>query len=180
MGMKISKLARPGGGMAAAGGTAIVLTILLAVRCAVKKLGGGPGAMRGSNLPGCPIVLLTLVYSVFRLVLDALIDRRRSDASLRLELLVLRHQLRVLERQVKRPRWRSADRLTLAGLSRRLARTRWFCFLVSPQTLLRWHRDLVRRRWALFARRPRHGRPGLAAERRQLILRLARENSRWG
>src|SRR5215467_14482923 len=100
--MKISKLARLGGGMAAAGGTAIVLTILLAVRCAVKKLGGGPGAMRGSNLPGCPIVLLTLVYSVFRLVLDALIDRRRSDASLRLELLVLRHQLRVLERQVKR------------------------------------------------------------------------------
>jgi len=89
--MKISKLARLGGGMAAAGGTAIVLTILLAVRCAVKKLGGGPGAMRGSNLPGCPIVLLTLVYSVFRLVPDALIDRRRSDASLRLELLVLRH-----------------------------------------------------------------------------------------
>ena len=143
--------------------------------CAVKKLGGGPGTTRGSNLPGCPIVLLGLLYSVFRLLLDALIDRRRSDASLRLELLVLRHQLRVLERQVKRPRWRSADRLTLAGLSRRLPRPTWFCFLVSPQTLLRWHRDLVPRRWALFARRPRLGRPGLAAERRELILRLARE-----
>ena len=123
-------------------------------------------------------MLLALLYSVFRLLLDALIDRQRSDASLRLELLVLRHQLRVLERQVKRPRWRSADRLTLAGLSRRLPRPTWFCFLISPQTVLRWHRDLVRRRWALFASRPRLVRPGLAAERRQLILLLARENTR--
>ena len=104
----------------------------------------------------------------------------RSEASLRLELLVLRRQLRVLERQGKRPRWRSADRLTLAGFSRRLPRPTWFCFLVSPQTLLRWHCELVRRRWALFARRPRLGRPGLAAERGELILRLARENTRWG
>ena len=121
------------------------------------------------------IVVLALLYSVFRLLLDALVDRRRSDASLRLELLVLRHQVRVLERQVKRPGWRSADRLTLAGLSRRLPRPSWFCFLVSPHTLLHWHRDLVRHRWALFARRPRLGRPALAAERRELILRLARE-----
>jgi hypothetical protein len=60
----------------------------------------------------------------------------------------------VLERQVRRPRWRSVDRLTLAGLSRGLPRPTWFCFLVSPQTRSRWHRDLVRRRWALFARRP--------------------------
>ena len=102
--------------------------------CAVKKLGGGPGTTRGSNLPGCPIVLLGLLYSVFRLLLDALIDRRRSDASLRLELLVLRHQVRVLERQVKQPRWRSADRLTLAGLSRRLPRPTWVWFLVGPKT----------------------------------------------
>ena len=65
---------------------------------------GGPGATRGSNLPRCPIVLLAPLDSIFRLLLDALVDRRRSDATLRLELLVLRHQLRVLERQVKRPR----------------------------------------------------------------------------
>ena len=125
-------------------------------------------------------MFLALLYSIFRLVLEAFIDRRRSDANLRLELLVLRHQLRFLERQVKRPRWRSADRLTLAGLGRLLPRSTRFCFLVTPQTLLRWHRDLVRRRWALFARHPRLGRPGLAAERRELILRLARENTRSG
>ncbi len=123
---------------------------------------------------------LALLYSVFRLLVDARVDRHRSDASLRLELLVLRHQPRVLEREVKLPRWRPADRLTLAGLSRRLPRPTWLSFLASPQTLLRWHRDLVRRRWALFAHRPRLGRPGLVAERRELILRLARENTRWG
>ena len=60
-------------------------------------------------------MLLALLYPIFRLLLDALVDSRRSDASLRLELLVLQHQLPVLERQAKRPRWRSADRLTLAG-----------------------------------------------------------------
>ena len=124
-------------------------------------------------------MLLALLFSVFRLLLDDLVDRRRSDASTRLELLVLRHQLRVLERQAKRPPWRSADRLTLAGLSRRLPHPTWFCFLVSPQTLLRWLGELVRRGWALFARRPRLGRPGLAAERSELILSLAREKTRW-
>jgi NAD(P)-dependent dehydrogenase (short-subunit alcohol dehydrogenase family) len=62
-----------------------------------------------------PDPLLALLYSVFRLFLDALVDRRHSDASLSLELLVLRHKLRVLKGQVKRPRWRSADRLTLGG-----------------------------------------------------------------
>ena len=117
---------------------------------------------------------------IFRLLLDALIDRRRSDASLRLELLVVRHQLRDLERRVKRPRWRSADRLTLAGLSRHLARPTWVCFLASPQTLLRWHRDLVRRKWAMFARRPLRGRPGLASRVPPAHLRLARENTRRG
>jgi transposase len=132
------------------------------------------------DLPGWPIAVLALLYSVFRILLEALVDRHRSDASLRLELLVLRHQLRVLERQIKRPRWRPRDRLLLAGLSQRLPRTSWLSFLVSPETLLRWHRALVQRKWAIFARRPRRGRPGLVAERRELILRLARENTRWG
>jgi putative transposase len=125
-------------------------------------------------------VLFALLYSVLRLLLHALIDRRRPEAELRLELLVLRHQLGVLQRQVKRPHWRPADRLLLAGLSQRLPRPTWPCFLVRPATLLGWHRDLVRRKWALVARRPRCGRPGLVAERRELILRLARENTRWG
>jgi hypothetical protein len=80
-------------------------------------------------------VLLAFLYSAFRLLLDDLIDRRHPEAELRLELLVLRHQLSVLRRQVKRPRWRPADRLLLAGLSRRLPRPTWLCFLVSPPTL---------------------------------------------
>ena len=125
-------------------------------------------------------MLLALLFSVFRLLLEVFIDRRRDDAELRLELLVLRHQLGVLQRQVKRPRWRKADRLLLTGLSQRLPRPTWSCCLVSPQTLLRWHRDLVWRKRCLFARRPRGGRPGLVAERRELILLLARENMRWG
>jgi hypothetical protein len=79
------------------------------------------GDGRRVNLPGWPTVLLALLYPVSRLLLEALVDRHHPDADLRLELLVLCHQLRVLQRQGKRPCWRPADRLLLAGLS--LART---------------------------------------------------------
>jgi hypothetical protein len=119
-------------------------------------------------------VLLALPYSIFRLLLNGLVDRRQADADLRLEFVVLRHQLGVLQRHVQRPRWRSADRLLLAGLSRCLPRSTWSYFLVSTETLLRWHRDLVRRKWALFARRPRLGRPGLIAEPGELMRRARR------
>ena len=91
-------------------------------------------------------MLLALIYSVFPSMPSSIADARTPASGL--SSWSSGHQLRVLERQVKRPRWRSADRLTLAGLSRRLARPTWFCFLVSPQTLLRWHRNLVGRRWA--------------------------------
>jgi len=117
------------------------------------------------NLPRWPTLLHAFLYSVFRLLLNALISQGRDDAELRLELLVLRHQLGILQRQVKRPRGRPADRVLFASLSQLLSRPTWSCFLVNPQTLLRWHRDLVRRKWPLFARRPRRGRPGLVAER---------------
>ncbi len=121
-----------------------------------------------------------LLYSLVRVLLDALLTGRQSELKLRAEVLALRHQLRVLERQVCRPRWQPADRLLLTALSRVLPRPAWSALLVSPETLLRWHRELIRGKWAAYARRspqPDRARP---SELHQLILRLARENSRWG
>jgi putative transposase len=94
-----------------------------------------------------------------------------------LEIVVLRHELAVLRRQVERPAFRSADRLFLAAASRLLPRARWSSFLVTPATLLRWHRRLVANRWTYARRR---GRPPIGQELRRLVVRLARENPRWG
>jgi hypothetical protein len=84
---------------------------------------------------------------------------------------VLRHQLTVLRRQVPRPRLEPADRALLAALSRALPRSRWSCFLVKPESLLRWHRRMVAGAWTY----PRGGagRPPLEEDLRQLIVRLA-------
>jgi len=84
----------------------------------------------------------------------------------------------VLRRQVHRPALRPADRAFLAAAARLLPRERWGSFLVTPQTLLRWHRELVRRKWTYRARRP--GRPPIDQDARDLVLRLVRENPRWG
>lgn len=96
------------------------------------------------------------------------------------ELLARRQEGRVLRRRSRRTPWRPDDRLLLAALSRCLPREEWRCFPVRPETLLRWHRALGRRKWSLFSRRRGEGRPPRAAEVQQLIVRLARENSRWG
>jgi putative transposase len=85
---------------------------------------------------------LTLCRSIQLLVLLA-----RGDAAKDLEILVLRHQLTVLRRQTPRPRFEPADRAVLAAISRALPRARWSCFLVQPETLLRWHRRLVTGAW---------------------------------
>ena len=90
---------------------------------------------------------------------------------------MLRHEVAILRRQVPRPMFRPADRWFLAAASRLLPRVKWSVFLVTPATLLRWHRWMVAKRWT-YARRP--GRPPIAKERRALIVRLARENPRWG
>src|SRR3989440_6996177 len=102
----------------------------------------------------------------------------RGDRANEVEILVLRHQVAVLRRQVRRLDLEPADRAVLAGLSRLLPRVRWATFLVTPATLLRWHRNLIARRWTYPTRRP--GRPGVTAEVRVLVLRLARDNPTWG
>jgi putative transposase len=116
---------------------------------------------------------LTLCRSIQLLVLLA-----RGDAAKDLEILVLRHQLAVLRRQTARPRLKPADRALLAAVSRVLPRGRWSCFFVRPETLLRWHRRLVAGAWTHPHRGT--GRPPLDQELQQLIVRLARENPRWG
>jgi putative transposase len=119
----------------------------------------------------------SLVCLVLRRVLAWLVWSNEHTKDL--EIVVLRHQLQVLRRRVGRPRFRWSDRLFLAAASRHLARETWRAFLVTPQTLLRWHRELVRRKWSRGAGRP-PGRPALDEATRAVILRLAHENPRWG
>ena len=99
-------------------------------------------------------MLLSFVYLAFVSLLKLLIRSRRSVQVKDIELIVLRHQLDVLRRQVERPRLRSSDRAFLAAASRLLPPRRRHGLLVTPQTLLRWHRELVRRRWT-YAREAR-------------------------
>jgi putative transposase len=122
-------------------------------------------------------VLLCVVYVALERILQLVSLLFRSADSKELEILVLRHELAILRRQVHRPTLRLADRWFLAAASQLLPRVKWSVFLVTPATLLRWHRWMVAKRWT-YARRP--GRPPIAKERRALIVRLARENPRWG
>ena len=119
----------------------------------------------------------SLCYLAFRCVLRLVLLRSRSSEFKELEIVVLRHQLAVLRRQTHRPQLTTTDRFFLAAASRLLPRSRWKSFLVTPTTLLRWHRRLVACRWTYASRR---GRPPIGGELRELVLRLARENPRWG
>ena len=104
---------------------------------------------------------------------------QRPNEGREIELLVLRHQVRVLQRQVKRPRLLRLDRLLLAAASKAMPRGQWSSFVVRPETLLRWHRELVRRKWT-YKRRGRPGRPPIDPEVNTLIVRFGTENPRWG
>jgi putative transposase len=121
---------------------------------------------------------LSFAYWGVRRLFELLILFGRSERTKELEILVLRHELQVLRRQVGRPRLRPGDRALLAALGQLLPRPRRRSFLVQPATLLRWHRELVRRRWTYERRR--QGRPPLAPQTRRLILRFAAENPSWG
>jgi putative transposase len=94
------------------------------------------------------------------------------------EILVLRHQVKVLKRKAGRPKLRRRDRLFFAAAARLLPRERWSCFIVRPATLLAWHRALVKRKWTY--RRRRAGRPPLDSEICRLVVRIAKDNPRWG
>jgi putative transposase len=123
-------------------------------------------------------LVASLLYLLFRRVLAVAALRLRSPEFKELEIVVLRHELAVLRRQVARPRLDERDRVFLAAAGRLLNGASRPSFFVSPETLLGWHRQLVRRRWTYAGRRP--GRPSVSGQIRELVLRLARENPRWG
>ena len=124
------------------------------------------------------VVVHTLTFMIVRRLLG-LVRLGPSPDAKDVEIAVLRHQLMVLQRQVARPRYLPTDRLVLAMLSRLLPRARWPIFLVTPATLMRWHRDLVRRRWT-YPPTGRSDRRSVRPEVVELVLRLAQENPRWG
>src|SRR5712691_2837002 len=105
-------------------------------------------------------MLFSLLYFVVRRLLRA---GRRPANEMGIELLVLRHEVKVLQRQAKRPRLHRLDRILLAAASRAMPRDRWSSFVVRPETLLRWHRELIRKKWTYkkwtYKRSGRPGRP---------------------
>lgn len=121
-------------------------------------------------------MLLSLLYMAVRVLFRFAPagDERDREA----EILVLRHQVKVLQRKAGRPRLSRLDKLFLAAASRILPKERWSSFIVTPATLLRWHRELVRRKWTY--RTTRCGRPRVDPEVYALVVRMARENPRWG
>ena len=120
----------------------------------------------------------SFLYLAVRALLGAFLRSRRGLHVKDVELLVLRHELEILRRQVVRPELRMVDRALLAAAACHLPRSSRGMLLVTPRTLLRWHQRLVRRKWRQAP--GQLGRPSLPAEVRELVMRLARENPRWG
>ena len=129
-------------------------------------------------------MLLRLAYLAVTNAFAMLRLSRMSDRDKDVEILALRHQIAVLQRQLgkQRPRFHSSDRAFLAALLHRLPLDvlRRLLLLVRPDTVLRWHRDLLARRHATRSRPKRPGRPRTVHSIRALVLRLARENPSWG
>jgi hypothetical protein len=125
-------------------------------------------------------MFLRFAYLAVLRVFGWLVLLARSDRAKDAEILILRHQVAVLQRQVKTQRLSWADRAVLAALARLPPRgqLRQLRLIISPRTLLRWHADLVRRRWAYPRRTPE--RPGTAPAIRALVLKMAHDNPGWG
>ncbi|MDA8315203.1 MAG: integrase [Actinomycetota bacterium] len=121
---------------------------------------------------------LSFLYRAFCRVLQVIRLLGRSDADLAIEVVMLRHEVAVLRRQVPRPALDPADRAVLAGLAQLLPRHRLGHFFVQPASLMRWHRDLVAKRWTYPHHRP--GRPPIVEGTTALVVRLAKENPTWG
>ena len=134
----------------------------------------GPGAARSA------LVTFRLLYLIFVRLCGWLTLLPRTDNVKNTEILVLRHQIAVLQRQVRSPRLSWADRAILSALTRRLSivHRRQLSLIVTPRTLLRWHTDLVKRRWTYPRRAP--GRPRTGPTIRRLVLEMAHDNPTWG
>jgi hypothetical protein len=122
---------------------------------------------------------------VIRVLARLLIIGGQDDGAKDLEILVLRHELRVLQRTSGPPKLRFIDRVLLAAASRSIPRDRWSCFMVTPATLVRWHRELVRKKWT-YGKKGHPGRPPIDPEarprhpaRRGPLLRLQMPAGRW-
>jgi putative transposase len=122
-----------------------------------------------------PYLALTSVFAFIRLL-------PMSDTNKDIEILTLRHQIVVLQRQIDKPRLTPPDRAFLAALLHRLSRPtlRQLHLIVSPDTVLRWHRDLLRHHHAKQSRPKRSGRPPTVRSIKAIVLRLAKENHSWG
>ena len=123
-----------------------------------------------------PFLALHIVLSF---LLDLAHVLTRSDHDQALELVLLRQQLRLYERQARQPRPSRWEKVILATLAGKLPDLSGVGLIFTPATLLRWHREIVKRKWT-FDNRPRRGRPPVSAACVELIVRLARENPRWG
>jgi putative transposase len=126
-----------------------------------------------------PLMALRLIYQVFTTLLGWIVLRSRSDTTKDIEILVLRHQLAVLQRRTPRPRITWTDRAIIAMPTRLLPVRRRRGLLVTPATILRWHRQLIARCWTP-TKPARPGRPAIPTGLRSLVIRLAIENPTWG